>query len=146
MSYQKILIAIDSSAHAMEAAKRGFEVAHQLNAIVGLIFVIDKTKEGVNADLGINPDNSQLILIKQAEESISQMIKMYDGVSEVVRFTPEGLPQEEIINTSKEWEADLIVIGTHGRTGLISLLMGSVAEYVMKHASIPVMIVPANKY
>ncbi|MDE5492752.1 universal stress protein [Elizabethkingia meningoseptica] len=142
MSYKKILIAIDTSAYAMEAAKRGFELAHQLKASIGLVNVIDKNEEGANADLGITPDNSQPILIKQAEENIDQIIKLYDGIDEVVRFTPEGFPQEEIVNIASEWEADMIVIGTHGRKGLAHLLVGSVAEYVIKHINIPVMVVP----
>jgi nucleotide-binding universal stress UspA family protein len=145
MPYNKILIAIDSSPYAMEAAKQGFELAHQLKATIGLINVIDKNKETLSADLGITPDNSQPVLIKQAENNIAQMIKLYDGIDEVIRFTPEGFPQHEIINTAKEWEADLIVMGTHGRTGLMNLIMGSVAEYVMKHTTIPVMIVPLRK-
>lgn len=142
MAYQKILIAVDSSSYSMNAAKKGFELAHQLKAKVGLVFVIDKNKEVVNAELGIMPEQSQLILIKQAEENIEQLIRMYDGVDEVLRFTPEGFPKKEIINTARKWEADLIVIGTHGRTGLAHLLVGSVAEYVIKHINIPVMVVP----
>jgi nucleotide-binding universal stress UspA family protein len=142
MSYKKILIAIDSSSYSMNAAKKGFELAHQLEAKIGLVFVIDKNKEVINADLGIMPEQSQTILIKQAEENIEQLIKMYDGVDEVLRFTPEGFPAKEIINTAKEWDADLIVMGTHGRTGLAHLLVGSVAEYVIKHIDIPVMVVP----
>ena len=142
MQYSKILIAVDSSPHAMHAAKMGFALAHQLKATIGLIFVIDKNKEVINADLGIMPEQSQTILIKQAEENIEQLIKMYDGVEEVLRFTPEGFPKKEIINTAKEWEADLIVMGTHGRTGLAHMMMGSVAEYVIKHAGVPVMVVP----
>ncbi len=142
MSYQKILIAVDSSSYSMNAAEKGFELAHQLKAKIGLIFVIDKNKEVINADLGIMPEQSQTVLIKHAEENIEQLIKMYDGTDEILRFTPEGFPQKEIINTAKEWDADLIVIGTHGRTGLAHLLVGSVAEYVIKHVSIPVMVVP----
>lgn len=65
---------------------------------------------------------------------------MYDG-DEVFRCTPEAFPKNEIINTAKEWEADLIVMGTHGRTGLTSLLLGSVAEYVIRHSNILVMVV-----
>ena len=142
MQYSKILIAVDSSPHAMHAAKMGFALAHQLKATIGLIFVIDKNKEVINADLGIMPEQSQTILIKQAEENIEQLIKMYDGVEEVLRFTPEGFPKKEIINTAKDWDADLIVMGTHGRTGLAHMMMGSVAEYVIKHAGVPVMVVP----
>jgi nucleotide-binding universal stress UspA family protein len=124
----------------MTAAKKGFELAHQLKATIGLIHVIDKNKEAVSADLGITFEQSQAALLKQADENINQLIKMYDG-EEVFRFTPEGFPKSEIINTAKEWEADLIVMGTHGRTGLTHLLVGSVAEYVIKHANIPVMVI-----
>jgi nucleotide-binding universal stress UspA family protein len=142
MPYRKILIAIDSSPHAMHAAKMGFSLAHQLKASVGLLFVIDRNKEVINADLGITPEQSEIVLLKNAEQTIEQLIKMYDDVESVLRFTPEGFPKMEIINTSKEWDADLIVMGTHGRTGLTHLIMGSVAEYVIKHATIPVMVVP----
>ncbi|MBK7100027.1 MAG: universal stress protein [Sphingobacteriales bacterium] len=43
---------------------------------------------------------------------------------------------------AKDWEADLIVMGTHGRTGLSYLILGSVSEYVIKHSAVPVMVVP----
>jgi hypothetical protein len=56
-------------------------------------------------------------------------------------FTPIGLPKEEILNTAKEWQADLIVMGTHGRTGLLHLVMGSVAEHIVRHATVPVLVV-----
>lgn len=144
MAYQKILIAVDSSAYAMNAAKKGFELAHQLNATIGLIYVIDRNKESVNVEVGITPEQSQTVLLKQAEENISQLIKMYDGIDQVFRFAPEGFPKKEIINTAKEWGADLIVMGTHGRTGLAHMMMGSVAEYVIKHTAIPVMVVPSK--
>lgn len=144
MSYQKILIAVDSSAYSMNAAKKGFELAHQLNAIIGLIYVIDRNKESVNVEVGITPEQSQTELLQQAEENISQLIKMYDGLGDVMGFTPEGFPKNEIINTAKEWGAYLIVMGTHGRSGLTHLLVGRVAEYVIKHAGVPVMVVPSK--
>lgn len=144
MSFKKILIAVDTSAYSLHAAKKGFELAHQLKASIGLIQVIDRNKEVQSADLGITPDQSQSVLIKQAEENIRQLIVMYDGIGKVLRFTPEGFPKEEIVNTAKEWGAELIVIGTHGRTGIAHLLVGSVAESVIKHSRIPVMVVPKD--
>ena len=54
----------------MNAAKKGFELAHQLKAKIGLIFVIDKNKEVSNADIGMIPGQSQTVLIKQAAENI----------------------------------------------------------------------------
>ena len=54
-----------------------------------------------------------------------------------------GLEREEIVRTAEETGCDLIVMGTHGRTGLSRLLMGSVAEFVLPRASCPVMVVKA---
>ena len=140
--YKKILIAIDNSAHSMKAAKAGFSLAHKLRSSVGLLYVVDKSKEVVSADLGITAAQSQTVLLNEAEKTIEQYIRLYNGIDHVEHFTPEGLPEQEIINISKEWGADLIVMGTHGRTAIGKILTGSVAEYVIRHATIPVMITP----
>jgi nucleotide-binding universal stress UspA family protein len=142
MQFKRILIAVDNSAFSLRAAKAGFSLAHQLGSEVGLVFVIDKSREIVSGDLGITFEQSATALLRQAEETIDQLIRMYDGVSRVFRFTPEGFPKTEIISIANEWEADLIVMGTHGRSGLSHILLGSVAESVVKHAGIPVMVVP----
>jgi universal stress protein A len=55
----------------------------------------------------------------------------------------EGVPGDEIVNVAKETGAEMIVMGTHGRTGLRRLLMGSVAEQVLRRAPCPVMTVKA---
>ena len=141
---KKILIAVDSSPCALHAAEKGFALAHQLHAAIGLLFVINRNKETVSADLDITPEESQTVLLKRAEETIGQLTKMYDGAGEVFRFMPEGIPKEEIVTTSVQWNADLIVMGTHGRTGLAHLLMGSTAEYVIRHSTRPVLIVPVK--
>ncbi|MGN6214498.1 MAG: universal stress protein [Agriterribacter sp.] len=140
--YKKILIAIDNSAHSMKAAKAGFALAHALRATIGLLYVVDKSKEVINADLGITPQQSGTVLLNEAEKTIEQFIRLYNGVDRIERFTPEGFPEQEIINISKEWEADLIVMGTHGRTAIGKILTGSVAEYVIRHSTIPVLITP----
>lgn len=142
MKYKRILIAIDNSSYSMKAAKVGFLLAHSLKATVGLLYVVDRTKEVINADLGITPAQSQTVLLSEAEKTIEQYIRSYDGVDQIERFTPEGFPEKEIINISKEWEADIIVMGTHGRSGIGRMLTGSVAEYVIRHATMPVLITP----
>ncbi|WP_447640338.1 MULTISPECIES: universal stress protein [Chitinophagaceae] len=142
MDYNKILVAIDNSSYSIKAAKAGFSIAHSLHATVGLVYVVDKSKEIVNADLGITPELSQTVLLDKAEKTIEQYIRLYDGIDKVERFTPEGVPEEEIIHIAEEWSADMIVMGTHGRTTIGKLLTGSNAEYVIRHATIPVLIVP----
>ena len=141
MAYKKILIAVDSSEYSMKAAKKGLQLAHQLECEAALLFVIDVSKSLGNLDAGITHEQAELVLKKEAEQTMDGLAEMYNG-NKLMKFMPEGDPQEDILKTAKTWGADLIVMGTHGRTGLKRLLMGSVAERVVRHSDIPVMIVP----
>ncbi len=142
MNFKKILIAVNSSACSLKAAKAGFDLAHALDAEVALLYVIDRTKESVSIEAGPTREQSEMILLKEAQETIEQLIKMYNGLKKLYKFTPEGFPKEEILNTAKEWEADVIVMGTHGRTGLSHFFSGSIAEHVVRHACVPVLVIP----
>jgi universal stress protein A len=64
-----------------------------------------------------------------------------DPETPVMSRLEEGDPAREILRVAEEVEADLIVMGTHGRTGLSRLLLGSAAEEVMRHATCPVLTV-----
>jgi nucleotide-binding universal stress UspA family protein len=142
MEFQKILIAVDDSPLAMKAAKTGFLLAHALKASIAVVYVVDKSKTVINADLGVTPEESKSVLLQEAEKTIQQFIRMFDGIGEVYQFTPEGAPTHEIIQISEEWAADLIVMGSHGKTSMERVLTGSLAEYVIRHAKIPVLITP----
>lgn len=143
MSYSKILIAVDSSEFSMQAAKKGLDLAHQLNAETALLYVVDTSKAIGNIDAGILPDQAMIVLKKEVEQTLDELATMYNGTS-ILKFMPEGHPTKEILKTAEVWDADLIVMGTHGRTGLVHLLVGSVAEYVVRHSKIPVMVVPSK--
>jgi len=142
MQYKRILIAVDDSAYAMKAARAGFGIAQPLKAAVGIVYVINKNKEVVSADLGITSEESKTLLLKEADKTIQQYIELYNNNLEVYRFTPEGIPEKEILNIANEWEADLIVMGTHSRSGLDRILTGSIAEYIIRHAHVPVLVTP----
>lgn len=141
MTYKKILIAVDSSEYSFNAALKAMELAHLLDASVAAVCVVDASKALGNFDVGLLPGEALLALNKEAEQTLEQVAKMYTG-REIMKFMPEGFPREEILRTAENWQADLIVMGTHGRTGLSHLLMGSVAEYVIHHSKVPLLIVP----
>jgi nucleotide-binding universal stress UspA family protein len=143
MSFSKIIIAVDSSEYAMSAAKKGLELAHQLNAKAALVFVIDSSKALGNEDAGISPEQALIIIKKEAEQTLDQLALMYNG-NELMKFMPEGHPEEDIMKTADTWGADLIVTGTHGRSGLMGILVSSVAEHLIRHSHIPVMVVPSK--
>jgi nucleotide-binding universal stress UspA family protein len=88
---------------------------------------------------GIIPPEPDLLL-DEARAQLEQL-KVPDASVPTERRFEEGDPATEILHTAGEIHADLIVMGTHGRTGLSRLLMGSVAEQVMRQAPCPVLIV-----
>lgn len=143
MSFNKILIAVDSSEYSMNAASKGLELALQLRATVALLFVVDTSKAMGNVDAGIMPEEALIVLKKEAEQTLDEYAERYKGKG-LMKFMPEGHPEEDILKTSQTWQADLIVIGTHGRTGLSHLLMGSLAEHMVRHSKIPVIVVPSK--
>lgn len=145
MPFSKILIAVDSSEFAMNAAKKGFELARETNAQVAAVYVVDSAKAIANLDAGILPMDTEQIYQKEGEETMKHLDEIFEGPGELTHFLPEGNPQEEIVNTSEQWGADLVVIGTHGRTGLAHFLVGSIAESVVRHSKVPVMVVPTKE-
>ncbi|MFV0607136.1 MAG: universal stress protein [Niabella sp.] len=142
MSYQKILIALDDSPHSLNAAKKGFELAIALNATIGVACIIDAMHEPVIPETELGTVNIHEDTATAANILIDKLVKKYPYAANVERFTPEGFPKKEIVMIANEWKADLIVMGTHGRTGLSYLFLGSVSEYVIRHTNIPVMVVP----
>ena len=79
-------------------------------------------------------------LLKELEEKFTPTIKGIES-SHVVEF---GSPSDQIVIYAKENDIDMIVLGTHGRTGLLRVLMGSVAESVVRHAECPVLAIKPN--
>jgi universal stress protein A len=58
----------------------------------------------------------------------------------------KGVPYHEIVQAGQQFKADLIVLGTHGRTGLQHVFMGSTAERVVRHAACPVLVVREREH
>jgi nucleotide-binding universal stress UspA family protein len=155
---KKILIGIDESKYAEHAAKYGFDLAETLNAEVGLVNMIEPTaipmtSTGADEILGTSmaslnvPGEIELLNAQQeiSEGILARTTKKYAGKVQITQFNEYGSTGEGIISCSKEFKADLVIIGTHPRSGLDRLLMGSVAEYVVRHSEIPVLVVPSKE-
>ncbi|MDB5124302.1 MAG: putative universal stress protein [Mucilaginibacter sp.] len=154
MTIKKILIGVDDSKFAEHAAAYGFEIARKFNASVGLVNIVEPTMMppmGASADpvlgmpmQGVGVEEMELLDIRksQAEDIFDRTTKRFARDIKVSHFTEYGSTAEGIINCSKEFKADLIVIGTHSRSGIDRLLMGSVAEHIVRHSEVPVLVVP----
>lgn len=147
MSYKKILISVDSRENSMNVAKKGFELAEQLNAEVALIFVVESSILISNPEMG-NPGMGTYIkdeldiLKKNADNSLNEIIQANKKGKEITKFMPDGFARENILKTADDWGADLIVIGLHGKSGIGIFVMGSISQYISLHAKVPVIIIP----
>lgn len=152
MKIQRILIGIDDSKYAENAASYGFEMARTYDAQVGVVNIVEPVIfpssnsdaiTGTTFDSGGMPDPDILhAQTESAENVMDRTIKKFSDGLEVTQFTDFGSTAEGILKCSKEFAADLVIIGTHSRTGLDRLLMGSVAEHVVRHSDVPVLVVP----
>jgi nucleotide-binding universal stress UspA family protein len=157
MVIKKLIIAIDDSKHAEHAAEYGFDIARRFGADVGLVNIIEPAvmpQMTASADpimgmpiqgMGIEEMELMDIQKNQSENIVDSMIDKLAGDMPVTHFTEFGSTAEGIIRCSKEFNADLIVIGTHSRSGFDRLFMGSVAEHVVRHSEVPVLVVPMKE-
>jgi nucleotide-binding universal stress UspA family protein len=155
MAIQKILIAVDDSRYADHAAEFGFEMARLCNAEVGLVNIIEPiimpaaggdSITGISAEVSMM-DEPEIVRIQKeaAENTVKRIQAQYADELKITNFTEFGLTADGILKCSTEFGADLIVVGTHNRTGIDRLFMGSVAEHVVRHSKIPVLVVPLKE-
>jgi nucleotide-binding universal stress UspA family protein len=139
---KKILIAIDDGPFSEKIALEGLKIGQQLNAEIALISVVDT--RGLISEGSITAGEFEDIMENDFKKNQQLLVgKLFKDVK-VVTFVESGNPFEAILRVADEWEADLIVLGTHGRTGLTHLLLGSVAEKVIRHSKKPLLVIPSK--
>lgn len=141
MPYSRILISVDNHECSFAVAKKGIELAQALNAKAALVFVVDIGKAMGNIEANILPQEALIVLKKEAQQTLDQLAEMYNG-KDLKKFMPEGQPAEDIIKTAINWDADLIIVGTHAKKGLSKLLSQNVSDYVLHHSKVPVLLIP----
>ena len=142
MTAQRFLVPVDFSEDANQAVKYAIDLASKLGARMTLLHVIQLLPLG-SGDMGVIVPYTYF---QDLEADITSRMQAYlervtaaglEGEIAVVR----GVPFQEILETAKMQQVDLIVMGTQGRTGLQHVLMGSVAEKVVRLAPCPVLVV-----
>ena len=135
---KKILIAAEGGALTEMVVKHGVDFAKAINGEIGLVYVADAT--GFIGEGGYTTQNYIQDLHKEALDLFNKL-KSEFNIQQSWTFIEDGRPAAKIVETANEWKADYIVIGTHGRTGIAHLLMSSVAEHVIRHSNIPVLVI-----
>lgn len=140
---QRILLPTDFSIHSAAATKYACELASRFDAELHLLHLLE-------THLSSTPEFAMgLALPKYINESRTAAEKSLASVLDpkwsagrtVIHAVVEGSPKAEIVRYARKQDIDLIVLATHGRTGLSHVLMGSVAESVVRTAPCPVLTV-----
>lgn len=145
--YKRIAVAVDGSDTSIMALNEAVKLAKVMNSTMLLLYVCEEMPAVWNAD-GMAPfpveemtkafieAGKQLLLQDKASVAAS-------GVEVETRLVEDykGRIGTVISQEAERWLADLLVVGTHGRKGISHLLMGSVAEGVMRTANMPVLLV-----
>jgi nucleotide-binding universal stress UspA family protein len=143
MTFKKILCPVDFSDGAREGMRVAAELARGSRATLVLIYVW-QPQAWMTDYFGIQLSSDALVEAQKAEQTKLAAWKADAqelGAAEVVTELRRGTPWDEIVSAAHaDPTIELIVMGTHGRTGLPRALLGSVAERVARHASCSVMI------
>ncbi len=143
MTFQKIMCPVDFSDCSREALHVAIELACKAQSTLVLVHVWERPMWLTGYERQLPSD--VMAELFAAEETNLEALKSEArklGASEVQTKFLEGSPWDQIVSTAREDSAiDLIVMGTHGRTGVKRALIGSVAERVVRHAPCAVMVV-----
>ena len=152
---KKVLIALDYNPTAQKIAEEGYALAKSMNAQTTLLHVISDAayySSNIYSPLMGYDSFTDIKFIETAtveelrEAALHYLDKtkqhLNDGTIQTV--IKEGDFGERIIETAAEINADILVMGTHSRRGLEKILVGSVAEKVLRHSKIPLFIIPTK--
>lgn len=148
--YKHILIAVDGSETSNLALKEAIKLAKEQQAALRLIHVVDETTAFMMVEAPYPIAEYQKALRKAGEKELADcaaIVRNAGLVPDTKLAVVETIAQRicDVINEeAKQWPADLIVIGTHGRRGFNHLLLGSVAEGVIRLATKPVLIIRSS--
>lgn len=152
--YKKILVTHDGSKLASVALPHALFLAESLYARLLLLRVIESVGQEMTVidPMGMNPpvpaigENAVDIVKEDKKRAQEQLMKLKIEIEksealEAKTAVLQGSPGLEIVRFTKEQKIDLVIMSTHGRSGLGRALLGSVTDYVIRHASCPVLVV-----
>ena len=142
---KNILVPTDFSEHSDRALKQAVDLAVQHQAKIYLLHVVEGIQQCA-IDYCLKEEVVRRVELDSAEASRKKMKEEIDRISkqrgvDIVFDIKIGNPYETILKEQEDKKADLIVIASHGKTGLMKHLIGSVAEKVVRSAKCPVLLV-----
>jgi nucleotide-binding universal stress UspA family protein len=147
MAFDRILVPVDYSVHSLKAVGYAAELAQRLNANLDIVHVWDRPtyiSDAILVGHGAEQRSLAEMIRENAKKDMDDFlskVELATGVTATNRLL-SGDPATVILKELDQQKYDLVVIGTHGRGGLAHLLLGSVAEKLVRHSKVPVLTVP----
>ncbi len=141
---KNIIVPTDFSKLSFSAFEYAKDLAETMGAAIHLIYVLEKTPPFLAVrSLDVSEEEVMKTMEEQAKKQLAETAASFreDSNVKILEVLKKGNDYEEIVNYSKETNSDLIVIATHGRTGILHTLLGSVAEKVIRFAKCPVLVI-----
>ena len=143
MAIERILLPIDFSDDSINALAYARDFAAAFNAELLLLHVIEPIYYATPADMYVTSPNISMLLDEQRAIAEQQLDRLSAELTEQGRkhrtILKTGTPAQVIVEAADAAHADLIIMSTHGRSGLAHILLGSVAEKIVRHATCPVL-------
>ena len=141
MAAQHFLVPIDFSPYSDQALTKAIELATSLDARLTLLHVIQLMPLTVGEMPPAYFDEHLENLEADAQQQMrAALYRVHQAGLQGESVISQGIPFQAIVDTAKDEKVDLIIMGTHGRTGLPHVLIGSVAEKVVRLAPCPVLV------
>ena len=147
--YNKVLFCTDFSENSDYAFEFAFGIAKRDEGLLYILHVIPRNLQQEMLSSHISEDILRNIQ-KGLEQELDDNYKEHytKKIEDAVRFevvTRSGREDEEIIEFAKKEKVDIIVMGTHGKTGMEHAFFGSVAEKVLRHSPFPIFVIPSRE-
>lgn len=144
MAYQNILVPVDGSETSFAAVAKAAELAKAFGSKITVVQVLTLDPYIAAEYITANQTNdlierARASIVKTLEEAKQKLTEQ--GVEAETKLLEGQVIAREITNAAKDLNADLIVIGSHGRTGLKKLFLGSVAQSILSEGTTPVLVV-----
>ena len=141
MKIDKVLVPLDGSALAEQALTKALDLAESREATLLLLRAAE-----VSAWPGIDPTDGQVRVVREAEQYLEAVKRDLGarGVRRVDTSVWYGPPASAIVEAARVAKPDVIVMTTHGRSGLGRLILGSVAEAVLRGTTTPILLLRAD--
>ncbi len=142
---KKILIATDGSDTSKKAVLVGIDMARRAGGSIIAIYVVDVSRISHLPGYAMIPGIKEKIIGLMEEEGRQATGFAEDGAQEANvpchKIISQGNPSQELLRLSRDLEADLLIMGSRGRSGAQRYILGSVAEKVVQQSTVPVLLI-----